>query len=189
MELNFSVGTVGTIDLDTIPSELTSECGLGNRENPSEPTTPPPRRGWSQTKTWYWFYRIRVPVGPWCPRKIFPASKIMNYQPQHIQKREIVDIQTIKYKYKSKNNPWAIYLNQKMLRYKNTSIIEQSWLPITAKSAREVLIYLASSSNMFVLFVFLFYIFSLFLGLSVTISSRARSTEKRRRVKWYLLLT
>ena len=34
--------TVGTIDIDTNPSEPTSECGLGNRENPSEPTTPLP---------------------------------------------------------------------------------------------------------------------------------------------------
>jgi len=46
------------------------------------------KRGWSQTKTWYQFYRIRVPVGPWCPRKIFLSSKMMNYQPQHMQKRE-----------------------------------------------------------------------------------------------------
>jgi len=34
--------TVGTIDTGTNPSEPTSECGLGNRENPSEPTTPLP---------------------------------------------------------------------------------------------------------------------------------------------------
>jgi len=34
--------TVGTIDIDTNPSEPTIECGLGNRENPSEPTTPLP---------------------------------------------------------------------------------------------------------------------------------------------------
>jgi len=34
--------TVGTIDIGTNPSEPTCECGLGNRENPSEPTTPLP---------------------------------------------------------------------------------------------------------------------------------------------------
>ena len=34
--------TVGTIDIGTNPSEPTSECGLGNRENPSEPTMPLP---------------------------------------------------------------------------------------------------------------------------------------------------
>jgi len=34
--------------------------------------------------------------------KIFLSSKIMNYQPKHIHKREIVDIQKIKYKHKSK---------------------------------------------------------------------------------------
>jgi len=44
-----------------------------------------------------------VPVGPWGPRKIFLSSKTMNSQPQHIQKREIVDLQIITYKYKSKN--------------------------------------------------------------------------------------
>ena len=34
--------TVWTIDIRTNQSEPTSECGLGNRENPSEPTTPLP---------------------------------------------------------------------------------------------------------------------------------------------------
>ena len=34
--------TAGTIDLSTNSSEPTSECGLRNRENPSEPTTPLP---------------------------------------------------------------------------------------------------------------------------------------------------
>ena len=34
--------TVGTIDLGTNLSEPSSECGLGNWENPSEPTTPLP---------------------------------------------------------------------------------------------------------------------------------------------------
>ena len=35
----FGHWTVGTIDIGTDPSEPTRECGLGNRENPSEPTT------------------------------------------------------------------------------------------------------------------------------------------------------
>ena len=43
-----------------------------------------------------------VPVGPWGPRKIFLSSKMMNSQPQHIQKREIVEVLIIKYNYKSK---------------------------------------------------------------------------------------
>jgi len=34
--------TVRTIDLGTNSSEPTSECGLGNRKNPFEPTTPLP---------------------------------------------------------------------------------------------------------------------------------------------------
>ena len=34
-----------------------------------------------------------VPVGPWGPRKWFLSSKVMNSQLQHIQKREIVDVQ------------------------------------------------------------------------------------------------
>jgi len=29
-------------------------------------------------------------VGPWGPRKIFLSSKMMNYQPQYIKKREIL---------------------------------------------------------------------------------------------------
>ena len=37
------------------------------------------------------------PVGPWGPRKTFLSSKMMNSQPQHIQKREIVELQIIKY--------------------------------------------------------------------------------------------
>jgi len=77
-------------------------------------------RGRSQTKTWYQFYRIRVPVGPWRPRKIFLSSKMMNYQPQHIEKRETVDNQKIKYKYKSKKRSSSHSIKAKMLRYKNT---------------------------------------------------------------------
>jgi len=43
-----------------------------------------------------------------------------NYQPQHIRKREIIDIQKIKFKYKSTKKSSAIQLNQKMLQYKDT---------------------------------------------------------------------
>jgi len=42
-----------------------------------------------------------------------------NPQLQYIQKREIVDLQIIKYKYKSKKQPWAIQFNQKMYHYKS----------------------------------------------------------------------
>jgi len=48
---------------------------------------------------------------------------MMNYQPQHIQKREIimiVDIQKLNTNTNLKKNPWAIQLYQKKLRYKKT---------------------------------------------------------------------
>jgi len=108
------------------------------------------------------FYRIRVPVGPWCPRKICLSSKMMNYQPQHIRKREIVDIQKIKYKYKSKNNPWAIQLNQKLLWYKNTCY---SWTDLNTINSK---IFWRGRDLLGVQFK---YLFSFFLGLSVTIPS------------------
>jgi len=60
-----------------------------------------------------------VPVGPLVPRKIFLSSKMMNSQPQHIQKREIVDMQIMKLKYKSKKKPWAIQFNRNMPQYKS----------------------------------------------------------------------
>jgi len=37
----------------------------------------------------------------------------MNYQHQHIQKREIVDIWKIKYKYKSKKSPLSYSIRSK----------------------------------------------------------------------------
>jgi len=43
----------------------------------------------------------------------------MNCQPQYIQKREIVEVQKIKYKYKSKKKPRAIQFNQKLPLHKN----------------------------------------------------------------------
>jgi len=43
-----------------------------------------------------------VPVEPRGSRKTFLASKLRNSQPQHIQRREILDLQMIKYKYKFK---------------------------------------------------------------------------------------
>jgi len=82
-------------------------CKLDSTENPRSfekyPTAPERGNflkavwgmGWSQTKTWYWFYRMRVLAGPSYPRKIF----LSNY---HIQKQEIVDVQKIKYEDKSK---------------------------------------------------------------------------------------
>ena len=61
-----------------------------------------------------------VPVGPWGPRKISHSSKMMNFQPQHIQKREIVDVQIISYKYKSKKKT---FWHQKMPDYKSICYI------------------------------------------------------------------
>ena len=54
-----------------------------------------------------------VPVGPWGPREIFLSSKMMNFQPQHIQKREIVDLQVIKYKYKSETKTLSRLIESK----------------------------------------------------------------------------
>jgi len=50
--------------------------------------------------------------------KIFFSSKMMNYQPQHIQKRDIVDIQKIKcnYKFKKKTSSHSIYLKNAPLK-------------------------------------------------------------------------
>jgi len=87
---------------------------------------------------------------------------MMNYQPQHIQKREIVDIQKIKYKYKSKINPWAIRWNQKMFRYKNTCY---SWTELNTNNNK------IGSWVRDLLGVQFKHLFSFFLGLSVTIPS------------------
>jgi len=38
---------------------------------------------------------------------------MMNYQPQHIQKREILDIQNMKYNYKSKNQTLSYSIESK----------------------------------------------------------------------------
>ena len=43
--------TVGPIDLGTNSSEPTSECGLRNRQNPSEPTTPFPSPQYGKSKS------------------------------------------------------------------------------------------------------------------------------------------
>ena len=64
------------------------------------------------------------------------------------------ELNKIKYKYKSSKKIWAIQLNQEMLQCTDTyriHIVEQSWTPTTPKSAREVVIYLACSSNVFFL--------------------------------------
>jgi len=62
--------TVGTIDLGTNPSDPTSECGLGNRENPSEPTTPllSPQYGKAETS------KIR---GTFCRLKLYNFSYLV----------------------------------------------------------------------------------------------------------------
>ena len=108
---------------------------------------------------------------------------MINYQPQHNQKREIVDIQKKKYNYKSKkwslshsikskhasaqeylkNDPWAIQLNQNMLRHKNTCY---SWKELNTDNSQ------ISSWGPDLLGVQFKYICSFFLGLSVTIPSR-----------------
>jgi len=45
-----------------------------------------------------------VPVASWGPRKTCFSSKMMNFQPRHMQKRKKVELQIIKFKYKSKKN-------------------------------------------------------------------------------------
>ena len=44
----------------------------------------------------------------------------MHYQPEHIKKREINDIQKIKHKYKSKKETLSHSIKSKMLQYKDT---------------------------------------------------------------------
>ena len=87
---------------------------------------------------------------------------MMNYQPQHIPKREIVDIQKIRYKYKSKKKPWAIQLNQKMLQYKDTCY---SWTKLNTDNSK------IDPWGRDLLGVQFKYLFSFFLGLSATIPS------------------
>jgi len=106
------------------------------------------------------FYRISVPVGPWVPRKILLSSKMMNYQPLHIQKRERVDIQKIKHKYKLKKKPWAIQSNQKMLEYKDTCY---SWTELNTDNSK------IGPWGRDLLGLQFKYLFSFFLGLSATI--------------------
>ena len=62
--------TVGTIDLDTISSQPTSEYGLENREDPSEPTTPllSPQYGKAETS------KIR---GTFCRLKLYNFSYLV----------------------------------------------------------------------------------------------------------------
>jgi len=57
--------------------------------------------------------RISVPAGLWGPRKIFLSSKMMNYQLQHMQKQEILEVQKIKYDYKSKNQTLSYSIKSK----------------------------------------------------------------------------
>ena len=69
---------------------------------------------------------------------------MMNLPPQHIQKREIIDWQKIKNKYKPKKKHRAIQSNQKMPQYKGTcyaalSRVVQAAVPIPAAAAASVL--------------------------------------------------
>ena len=64
---------------------------------------------------------------------------MMNSQPQHIQKREIVDLQIIEYKYKSKKkNLEPFNLIEKCPSKKVFVIIDQGWASLTANSAHGV---------------------------------------------------
>ena len=87
---------------------------------------------------------------------------MMNYQPQHIQKREIVDIQKIKYKYKSKKKPWVIQLNPNMLQCKN---ISYSWSGLNTNDSK------IGPRGRDSLGMHFKYLFPFFLGLSATIPS------------------
>ena len=84
---------------------------------------------------------------------------MMNLQPEHIQRQEIVDIRKIENKYKQKKNLGPFNLIKKCLSREVAVIVDQSWLPITAKSAHEVVIELMCSSN---IFFFLSWPFSLY---------------------------
>jgi len=86
----------------------------------------------------------------------------MHYQPEHIKKWEIVDIQQIKYKCESGKKPWAIQLNKKMLHYKDTSY---SWTELNTDNSK------ISPWGRYLLSVQLKFIFPFFLGLSATIPS------------------
>ena len=87
---------------------------------------------------------------------------MMNYQPQHIQKREIVDTQKLNINTNLKNNPWAIQLNQKMHKYKN---ICYSWTELNTNKSK------IGSWGRDLFGVQFKYLFPFFLGLSVTIPS------------------
>ena len=87
---------------------------------------------------------------------------MMNYQPQHIQKREIVDIQQLNINTNLRNNPTAIQLNQYKLRYKNTCYSWTEWNIDNSK---------IGSWDRDFLGVHFKFLFSFFLGLSVTIPS------------------
>jgi len=83
-----------TIDIGTNPSEPTSECGLGNRENPSEPTTPLPSPQYKKSKSskicgsfcWLKFYDFHISWPLMKTQKIevnhisWPWSKIRKFK-------------------------------------------------------------------------------------------------------------
>ena len=95
---------------------------------------------------------------------------MMNYPPQSIQKREIGDIQKFKQKQKSKNNPSAIQLNQKMLLYKNFCY---NWTELNTDNSK------IGSWGLDLLGVQFKYIFPFFLGLSALIPSVEPSSTLR----------
>ena len=82
---------------------------------------------------------------------------MMNYQPQYIQKREIVDIQKkLDLNTIFKKKPWANQLNQKMLQYKDTC---HSWTEFNTDNSK------IGQWGRDLLGVQLKYLFPFFLGL------------------------
>jgi len=87
---------------------------------------------------------------------------MMNYQPQHIQKREIVDLEKITCKHKSKIKHWAIQFIRKMPQYKDSCY---SWTELNTINSK------ICPWSRDLLDVNIKYLVSFFLGLSATIPS------------------
>jgi len=100
----------------------------------------------------------QVPKFYFWESKIFLSSEMMNYQPQYIQKRDIVDVQKIKDKHKT----WAIQFNQKMPLYKDSCY---SWTELNTDNSK-----IGQCSRDLLKMQFQ-YLFSFFLVLSATIPS------------------
>ena len=79
--------TMGAIDIGTNPSEPTSECRLGNRENPSEPTTPLPSPQYGKSKAskisetfcWLQFYDFSSGATRYEKSEHFKSTQITTY--------------------------------------------------------------------------------------------------------------